>query len=111
MSLKDIHVGFGLTGSHCTVEQVLPVMQEMAAQGASIYPLSARHLMRGIPGLDYRKIGKKELRQFPAGQSLKLYLTLNHWGPNNILDILVIAPPVPVILWRSYREVSQIHQY
>lgn len=92
MSLKDIHVGFGLTGSHCTVEQVLPVMQEMAAQGASIYPIISPAFDEGHTRFGLSEDWQERITAISGRPILKTIFDVEPLGPNNILDILVIAP-------------------
>lgn len=39
MRLKGIKVGFALTGSHCTLDEVLVEMKRVADEGAILYPI------------------------------------------------------------------------
>ena len=38
-TIKGVKIGFGLTGSFCTIKKVLAVMAELADMGADIYPI------------------------------------------------------------------------
>lgn len=39
MSLKGKRIGFGLTGSHCTYEEVFPQIEALISQGAEVRPV------------------------------------------------------------------------
>src|SRR5690554_7630771 len=39
MRLAKIRIGFGLTGSHCTIPEVLPEMKRLKEEGAEIFPI------------------------------------------------------------------------
>lgn len=38
MKLTGLHIGFGLTGSHCTYSAVIPEMKKLVAAGAKVTP-------------------------------------------------------------------------
>lgn len=38
MNLTGLHIGFGLTGSHCTYSAVIPEMKKLVAAGAKVTP-------------------------------------------------------------------------
>ena len=39
MKLKGKTIGFGLTGSHCTYEEVLPEIKKLKDEGARVIPI------------------------------------------------------------------------
>lgn len=41
MNLKGKHIGFGLTGSHCTYSEVLPQMKKLVELGAKVTPFAS----------------------------------------------------------------------
>ncbi|NLI69417.1 MAG: dipicolinate synthase subunit B [Firmicutes bacterium] len=92
MSLKDLHIGFGLTGSHCTVEQVLPVMKEIASRGAFIYPIITPSFDQGETRFGSASDWKKRIVAISGRPILKTIFDVEPLGPGNILDVLVIAP-------------------
>ncbi|MGI8315141.1 dipicolinate synthase subunit B [Halobacillus mangrovi] len=90
--LKGKVVGFGLTGSHCTYDEVFPVMQELVDMGAKVIPVlsytvqktdtrfgdAADHLVR------IKEItGEEPIMTIPDAEPL---------GPKRPLDCMVIAP-------------------
>ena len=39
MSLTEVRIGFGLTGSHCTVSKVIPEIERLVRAGAEVFPI------------------------------------------------------------------------
>ena len=39
MQLAGMRIGFGLTGSYCTIPDVLPEMKRLRAEGAELFPI------------------------------------------------------------------------
>ena len=39
MRFKDLKIGFAVTGSHCTVAEVLPMMGLLKDEGARVIPI------------------------------------------------------------------------
>lgn len=39
MSLKGKRIGFGITGSHCTYEEVFPQIKKLVELGADVVPV------------------------------------------------------------------------
>jgi dipicolinate synthase subunit B len=39
MSLKGKRIGFGLTGSHCTYDEVMPEIEKLVKEGAEVLPI------------------------------------------------------------------------
>ncbi|GEL75825.1 dipicolinate synthase subunit B [Tenuibacillus multivorans] len=92
MNLEGKRIGFGLTGSHCTYDDVFPQMQRLMDLGADVVPIvsytvqstdskfgeAAEHLNR------IQEITDKNLiSSIPEAEPL---------GPKEPLDCMVIAP-------------------
>ncbi|MGB9826834.1 MAG: hypothetical protein ACPLRU_09175 [Desulfofundulus sp.] len=39
MRLKDVRVGFAVTGSHCTLDEVMVQVENLVREGAVVYPI------------------------------------------------------------------------
>ncbi|MBO8155183.1 MAG: dipicolinate synthase subunit B [Bacillaceae bacterium] len=92
MELKNKRIGFGVTGSHCTYDEVFPQMERLVSEGAEVVPIvsytvqstdtkfgeAAQHLKR-IEEIT----GKKLISTIPEAEPL---------GPKEPLDCMVIAP-------------------
>ncbi|AUJ26630.1 MULTISPECIES: dipicolinate synthase subunit B [Virgibacillus] len=92
MRLKGKRIGFGLTGSHCTYDQVFPQMEKLMDLGAEVVPIvtytvrttdtkfgDAQDHMEKIQTIT----GKEIITTMPEAEPL---------GPKMPLDCMVIAP-------------------
>lgn len=92
MKFSNLKIGFALTGSHCTIAQVLPLMQLLKDEGAKVIPI----LSQAVVSNDTR-YGKAEelVRKIIdiTGETPLVSLTdVEPIGPKKLLDIVVVAP-------------------
>lgn len=92
MEVKGKRIGFGITGSHCTYEEVVPQIKKLVDAGAEVIPIVTftvkNTTTRFGKGEDWITIienitGKRVLDSIVATEPL---------GPRNPLDCMVIAP-------------------
>lgn len=92
MKLEGKNIGFAVTGSFCTFAKVVPQVEKLVELGANVYPIFSTNAAT----MDTR-FGKAEdwLKKFEEITGRKAATTINEaeaFGPQNFLDILVIAP-------------------
>lgn len=92
MKLDGVGVGFAVTGSFCTFSKVVPEVEKLVSMNAKVYPIFSTNAAT----MDTR-FGKAEdwMKKFEDLTGKKVICTLNDAepvGPQNLLDILVIAP-------------------
>ncbi|RNA69538.1 dipicolinate synthase subunit B [Alteribacter keqinensis] len=92
MSLKGKHIGFGLTGSHCTYEEVMPEMEKLVSLGAKVTPF----LTHTVQSTD-TKFGKSEdwierIKSITDEPIVNTIPLAEPFGPATPLDCMVIAP-------------------
>lgn len=92
MSIRNVNIGFGLTGSHCTTGKVIPVMQKMMDEGARVFPIISASVDESDTRFGSAKDWKKQIEEVTGNRILKTILQVEPLGPDNILDIMVIAP-------------------
>ena len=94
MTLKDVTIGFGITGSFCTFEKILNCMKRLKQEGAEIIPIFSDHAR----DMDTRFFEAKQFQEEidkVLGEEHKAIATIQEAepiGPKGYLDILVIAP-------------------
>ncbi len=92
MRFSGKKIGFALTGSHCTIPDVLPELERIVAEGADVYPIvsdsvrttdtrfgKAEEILSKIAGIT----GKEPIYRIVDAEPI---------GPKKLLDCLVIAP-------------------
>lgn len=93
MRLKGIKVGFALTGSHCTLEEVMVEMKRVAEEGAILYPI----MSIAVDETDTRFGTAAGWKEQVSGISdspiiINSIVAAEPIGPQQLLDILVVAP-------------------
>lgn len=92
MNVKGKRIGFGLTASHCTYDQVFPEIVKLVENGAEVVPIVtwtvANTTTRFGPGDEWiekieKATGKKVINNIVDAEPL---------GPDYPLDCMVIAP-------------------
>ncbi|MCW2277882.1 dipicolinate synthase subunit B [Heliophilum fasciatum] len=93
MRLQGIRLGFAVTGSHCTIPKVVPVLRQLVEQeGASVIPIFSESVLR----TDTRFGDAEKWRQlFSSITGHPVWTTIpdvEPIGPKKLLDALLIAP-------------------
>ena len=92
MDFSNYHIGYGITGSFCTFSQTRKAVIRLKEMGAQITPIfsyqtqscdtrfgSAKEFVEGICGIT-------------ESEGIKTIVQAEPIGPNNFLDVMVIAP-------------------
>lgn len=90
--LKNLKVGFAITGSFCTIPQVIPVIQELMNEGCDIYPI----LSEMVATTDTR-FGKasdliKTLEEMTNKKVITDIKEAEPIGPKALLDVVAVMP-------------------
>lgn len=92
MRLKGISIGFALTGSHCTLDEVMPKIQELIDQGAEVYPI----VSYAVDTLDTRfgtaQKWRESLINITGKEPINTITGAEPVGPKKLVDVIVIAP-------------------
>lgn len=92
MELKGKRIGFGVTGSHCTYDDVFPQLEKLVESGAEVIPVVSYTVQNtdtkfGKADDHVAKIesitGKRAIKTIPEAEPL---------GPQLPLDCMVVAP-------------------
>lgn len=92
MTLNGKNIGFALTGSHCTYQEIWPEVSKLQKAGAEIYPIVSETVSNTdtrfgkgaeIVELFATLTGRKVISKIVEAEPL---------GPSKIIDCLVIAP-------------------
>ncbi|CDO02182.1 dipicolinate synthase subunit B [Oceanobacillus picturae] len=92
MSLEGKRIGFGVTGSHCTYDQVFPQLEKLMEQKAEVVPI-VTYTVRNTS----TKFGKAEdhIEKIESITGKRVISTMQEaepLGPTAPLDCMVIAP-------------------
>ncbi len=92
MELAGKRVGFAITGSFCTFDQILPVVEQLVKAGADVVPilsLNAAQLdTRFFKAAEFKRI----LKEMTGKDIIDDLVHAEPIGPKKMLDIVIIAP-------------------
>ncbi|KJR96590.1 MAG: dipicolinate synthase subunit B [Peptococcaceae bacterium BRH_c4a] len=92
MRLEGIKVGFALTGSHCTLDEILIELKNIKNEGADIYPIISYSVDETVSRFGSPQKWKKELTGITGKRAINSFVGAEPVGPQKMFDILVIAP-------------------
>ncbi len=92
MRLKGLNIGFALTGSFCTINNVVKEIEALQDEGANVIPI----VSAAVAALDTRFTKADELKlllkQKTGNDVLETITDTEPIGPKAILDVIVVLP-------------------
>lgn len=91
-SLEGKHIGFGLTGSHCTYDQVVPQVQELVDAGADVTIFVTYTVKNTVTRFGDGRDWIKKVEEITGNEVVDSIVKAEPYGPKKPLDCMVIAP-------------------
>lgn len=92
MDLKGKRIGFGLTGSHCTFDEVMPEMRRLKESGAQVIPIVTHTLLTTDTKFGKAEDWVRKIQEITGEEIIDSIVKAEPLGPVRPLDIMVIAP-------------------
>lgn len=92
MRLKDVRVGFALTGSHCTIEETLPEIENMIKEGADVLPIISTTVKNTDTRFGNSAYWIAKLKEITGKEPITTITGAEPVGPQKLVDVMVIAP-------------------
>ena len=92
MELKNINVGFALTGSFCTFKKVIPKIKELKDLGANILPIMSYNSYNFNTKFGKAKDFIEEIEGITENKIIHTIQGAEPIGPKSLTDIMVVAP-------------------
>ncbi|NLP35862.1 MAG: dipicolinate synthase subunit B [Clostridiales bacterium] len=92
MTLKDVNVGFALTGSFCTYEDVLKEMEKLVKEGANVYPVFSDRAKETDSRFGKAKDFLKKTKEITGRDPVTSIVEAEQFTPKGTLDIVFVAP-------------------
>jgi len=90
--LVGVRIGVVLTGSHCTVGEVLPQIKRLKDEGGELHPIFS-YTVDQIDSRFYQADDlKQEIAQLTSEPIITTIVGAEPIGPKKLLDVVVIAP-------------------
>lgn len=90
--LKGKQIGVALTGSHCTIDSVLPQFEKMTLAGAELYPILSPAVQDTDTRFGTAERVRGEIVRITGRKPWLSQVEVEPIGPKKLLDLLLIAP-------------------
>ncbi|KIL73621.1 dipicolinate synthase subunit B [Bacillus badius] len=92
MSLKGKRIGFGITGSHCTYEEIFPQIKKLVELGAEVVPVVTATVKGTGTRFGEAGVWVKKIEEVTGKQVIDSIVEAEPLGPKAPLDCMIIAP-------------------
>ena len=92
MRLKGKNIGFGITGSHCTLEHILPEIEKIIQEGAEIFPVISPAIDLTDTRYGDAQEWKTKLSKATGRKVINSIVEIEPIGPSKLFDVYIIAP-------------------
>jgi dipicolinate synthase subunit B len=92
MTLKGKHIGFGLTGSHCTYDAVFPQIEKLVSLGAKVSPFFTNTVQITTTRFGVGTEWIERIKEATGNEPVDSIVKAEPFGPKTPLDCMVIAP-------------------
>ena len=92
MSLKGVRIGFAVTGSHCTLGEIVAEIRRLVDFGAVVTPIVSPSVRCMDTRFGEAVFWLEELRKETGIEPIKTITEAEPVGPEGVFDIMVIAP-------------------
>lgn len=92
MNFTGKTIGFGLTGSHCTHDEVLPQMERLVELGADVIPIVSYTVAHVDSKFGEAAMWLQKIREISGKDVISTIPEAEPLGPSKRLDVMLIAP-------------------
>ncbi len=92
MDFSNYNIGFGITGSFCTFAKARKEVTRLKEMGANVIPIFSFHAQSCDTRFGSAKEFVDGICDITGNEGIKTISQAEPIGPNNFLDIMVIAP-------------------
>lgn len=92
MSLQGKRIGFGLTGSHCTYDEVFPEIEKLVNEGAEVIPIVTSTVQNTETRFGKGEDWIERIETLTGNHVVDTIVKAEPLGPKSPLDCMVIAP-------------------
>jgi dipicolinate synthase subunit B len=104
--MKGLRIGFAITGSFCTIEEILLIIQKLVDEGAEITPILSFNASSIDTRFGHSADLHTNLKEITGKKPLDTLVEVEPIGPKDLLDVLVVAPCTGSTLGRLANGIS-----
>lgn len=92
MNWQGKTVGYAVTGSHCTLAEIMPQVKRFVDAGAEVVPIISNTVMSTDTRFGNSEDWQKQLKDITGNDIISSIVDAEPLGPSKRLDVLAIAP-------------------
>ncbi|MBX6394308.1 MAG: dipicolinate synthase subunit B [Alicyclobacillaceae bacterium] len=92
MDLQGKTIGFAVTGSHCTYDEIVPQLERMVRTGARVVPIVSQTVQSTDTRFWESSAWLAKIEEVTGEKVIRSIVEAEPLGPKKLLDALVIAP-------------------
>lgn len=92
MRLTGVRIGFALTGSHCTLDEVMPKIKELVDEGAEVFSIVSHAVDTVDTRFGTAQKWRDMLKEITGKDPINSISLAEPVGPKKMVDVIVIAP-------------------
>ncbi|QFF98583.1 dipicolinate synthase subunit B [Psychrobacillus glaciei] len=90
--LNGLRIGLGITASHCTYEEVIPMIRQFTDIGATVVPIITYSVLTAATRFGTGEEWIEKIETASGSKVVSKIVEAEPFGPTNPLDCMVIAP-------------------
>jgi len=90
--LQGKTIGFGLSGSHCTLEETMPQIKQFVDAGARVIPIVSNTIMTTDTRFGTSQSWQQQIKDLTGEELISTIPQAEPLGPSKLLDVMLIAP-------------------
>ena len=106
MDFDKYNIGFGITGSFCTFAKARKAVEHLCEMGANVIPIFSFNAQTCDTRFGSAKEYVEGICEITGNEGIRSICAAEPIGPNNFLDIMVIAPCTGATLARLAAGIS-----
>lgn len=106
MDLKGKVIGYGLTGSHCTLAQTFEPMEALVQMGAEVIPVISSSVQSVQTRFGNPEKWQETIFALTGHKPLTSIAEVEPFGPKKLVDAMVVAPCTGTTMARLANAIS-----
>lgn len=90
--LEGKRIGLGITASHCTYDQILPVIKELQDAGATVVPVITHSVLTAATRFGTGEEWIQRIEEATGEKVISTIVGAEPFGPSSPVDCMIIAP-------------------
>lgn len=90
--LQGKRIGFGVTASHCTYEEIIPVIDSLMDAGATVVPVITHSVLTAATRFGTGEEWIAKIEGVTGEKVISTIVGAEPFGPSKPVDLMIIAP-------------------